>query len=334
MRIRRLLVLLVLLTTPVAACGTSPEPDTADTPGAPAPTTTAPTTPPTASPTDAKDEEAVEALEPGPAAAPDDFRWGTPIFHFLAQDGRVVDEEPWTACLGNGCWDGAPGLGNEVPSVGSPDALYFALDYPGWRFHWVSFNPVDDECGGRSTTVRATAVSDRVFRVDPVGRRGEWRIDVFGRGPEGGDAVTSVRWTTPTVGSVPDPTATGSLFTDDDGERVAPYGGPELHVADLARTPARATGTWTVTDGAGHSVTVPLVRQRSRCAREGSLSFHGRELALAELERLTGRAVTYTVRLTLDGEVHTGTSRWPQDETAEPPYTRFAFDPPLPAFRP
>ena len=34
--------------------------------------------------------------------------------------------------------------------------------------------------------------------------------------------------------------ATGSLFTDQDGKRVAPYGGPELHLTDLARTPASA----------------------------------------------------------------------------------------------
>ncbi|MCR6031584.1 hypothetical protein GGQ22_09005 [Nocardioides sp. zg-579] len=326
MRTRRLLVLLLLMT--LAGCGTEEEA---------ALPKTAPKTAPTATTTPqagAEDRAAVETLGPGPAGEEADFEWNEPLFHFLAEDGRVVDEEPWTACLGNGCWDGAPGLGGAIPAVGSPDALYFAFDYPGWKFHWVTFNPVEEECGGRSTTVRATSVTDRVFRIDPAGRRGQWRVDVFGRGPEGGDAVTSVLWTTRADGAVPAPRATGSLFTDEDGERVAPYGGPELHLADLARTPADATASWTVTDRAGHSVTVPLRRQRSRCDADGTLSFRGRDLTAAELEGLAGPAVTYTVELLLDGTTHTGTARWPQDETAEPPYTRFTFEPPLPAFRP
>ena len=223
--------------------------------------------------------------------------------------------------------------GSGWPSVGSPDALYFAFDYPGWKFHWVSFNPVDDECGGRSITVRATPVTDRIFRVDPAGVRGEWRVDVFGRAPAGGDAVTSVRWTTPDDGSMPEPRATGSLFTDQDGKRVAPYGGPELHLTDLARTPASAAASWTVTDRAGTSVTVPLRRKESRCERDGAVSFQGRELTPAELDTLSGASVTYTVEVTLDGKNYTGTARWPRDETAEAPYTRFTFEPPLPTYR-
>jgi hypothetical protein len=94
---------------------------------------------------------------------------------------------------------------------------------------------------------------------------------------------------------MPEPHATGSLFTDEDGRRVAPYGGPELHLTDLTRTPASASATWTVTDAAGASVTVPLRREASRCARDGALSFQGRELEAAELDALSGRSMTYTV---------------------------------------
>jgi hypothetical protein len=321
MRARRLLVPLVV-TTLAAGCGAQRGPDSA--------TPSSPESPP---PLQAVDRDAVEALAPGAAEDPSDFQWEDQIFHFLTEDGRVVDVQPWTACLGNGCWDGAPGLGGPIPSVGSPDALYFAFDYPGWRFQWVSFNPVDDECEGRSITVRAAPVTDRIFRVDPAGLRGEWRVDVFGRAPAGGDAVTSVRWTTPDNGSMPKPGATGSLFTDQDGKRVAPYGGPELHLADLARTPARATASWTVTDRGGTSVTVPLRREESRCERAGAVSFQGRELTPAELDSLSSASVTYTVDLSLDGKTYTGTAQWPQDETAEAPYARFAFDPPLPAYR-
>lgn len=321
MRTRQLLVLLVL-TTLTTGCGTQPGPDSA--------TPSSPESPPQLR---AGERDAVDALAPGVAGDPSDFQWEDQIFHFLTEGGQVVDEQPWTACLGNRCWDGGPGLGGPIPSIGSPDALYFAFDYPGWKFHWVSFNPVDDECGGRSITVRATPVTDRIFRVDPAGLRGEWRVDVFGRAPGGGDAVTSVRWTTPGDGSMPEPRATGSLFTDQDGTRVAPYGGPELHLADLARMPARAAASWTVTDRAGTSVAVPLRREESRCERDGAASFQGPELTPAELDSFSGESVTYTVELSLDGKTYTGTAQWPQDETAEAPYTRFTFDPPLPAYR-
>lgn len=320
MRAPRLLAILLLVTS--AGCGGARlEPDARD-PGS---------APPTPQPR-AAERRAVDVLAPGAAGDSSDFRWNDSIFHFLADDGRVIDTEPWTACLGNGCWDGAPGLGGPIPSVGSPDALYFAFEYPDWRFHWVTFSPVDDECGGRSTTVRARPVTDRVFRIDPAGARGKWRVDVFGRGAAGGDAVTSVLWTTPEDGTVPVPRATGSLFSDQDGTRVAPYGGPELHLADLARTPSSATASWTVTDRSGVSVSIPLRREKSSCERDGTVSFQGREPTPAELDSLSGASVTYTVELSLDGRDHTGTARWPQDETAEAPYSRFTFEPPLPAF--
>lgn len=276
MRTRQLPVLLAL-TTLAAGCGTQRAPDSV--------------TPSSQEPLPqlrADEREAVDALAPGAARDSSDFQWEDQIFHFLTDEGRVVDEQPWTACLGNGCWDGGPGLDGPIPSVGSPDALYFAFDYPGWTFHWVSFNPLDDECGGRSITVRATPVTDRIFRVDPAGPPGEWRVDVFGRAPAGGDAVTSVRWTTPDDGSMPQPRATGSLSTDEDGKRVAPYGGPALHLADLARTPTSTATSWTVTDRAGTSVTVPLRREKSRCDRDGAVSFQGRHLTRAELDSLSG----------------------------------------------
>jgi hypothetical protein len=321
MRTRRLLVLLVL-TTLTAGCGTQRGPDSAK-----------PSSAESSPQLRADERDAIDALAPEAAGDPSDFEWEDQIFHFLTEEGRVVDEQPWTACLGDGCWDGGPGLGGPIPSVGSPDALYFAFDYPGWEFHWVSFNPVDDECGGRSITVRATPVTDRIFRVDPAGPRGEWRVDVFGRAPAGGDAVTSVLWTTPGDGSMPQPRVTGSLFTDQDGKRVSAYGGPELHLADLARTPTSAAASWTVTDRAGTSVTVPLRREESRCERGGAVSFQGDELTAGELDSLSGGSVTYTVELSLDGKAYTGTAQWPQDETAEAPSTRFTFETPLPAYR-
>jgi hypothetical protein len=190
---RRLVVLLVL-TTLAAGCGTQRGVHSAT-----------PSSPESPRQLRAGDPDAVAILAPGAVGDPAGFQWDDRIFHFLGGDGTVVDEQPWTACLGRGCWDGAPGLGGPIPSVGSPDRLYFAFDYPGWTFDSVSFHPVDGTCGDRVATVRATPVTDRVFRIDPAGLRGEWRVDVFGRAPAGGDAVTSVRWTMPGGGSVPGP---------------------------------------------------------------------------------------------------------------------------------
>ena len=320
MRVRRLTPLLSLvLATMAVACGVRTQPQQAS----PAPAE---------SQSDLLSDHAVEAFERGEPGDPSSFEWQDKIFHFLNEDDEVIDASPWSACLGRGCWDGAPGLGGPIPSVGSPDSLWFALDYPGWTFDSVSFNPVQEDCGGRIITVRATPVTDRIFQVDPAGLRGEWRVDVFGRSSDG-DAVTSVHWSTPATGTMPEPDATGSLFTDQDGQRVAPYGGPELHLSDLVRTPAKATASWTVTDSSGTTVAVPLRREIDSCARDGSVSFRGRELTADQLNNLTGPWVTYTVDLTLDGERYTGTARWPQDETEEAPYTRFTFDPPLPAYR-
>ncbi len=189
MHMRRLVALL-FLTTVTAACGDAAAPDAA---GPASPATASVGSSPTAM---SPDDRAVEALASVAAGDGTDFEWGDEIFHFLTDDGRVLDLSPWTACLGNGCWDGAPGLGGPIPSVGAPDALYFAFDYPDWRFHWVSFHPVGDhDDDGRIKSVRATAVTDRIFRIDAPGLHGEWQVDVFGRG--GGDAVTSVRWTMP-----------------------------------------------------------------------------------------------------------------------------------------
>lgn len=295
-------------------------------PGAPSHTTSVPSA--TGTPTAAAQVAALEAALPD---EPGTFHWGDTIFHFLAEDGSVVDTDPWTACLASTCWDGMPRLA-DMPSVGSPDALYVAFDYPGWRFDWVTFTePGGPACGERSLSVRAEPVTDRVFRIDPAGPPGEWQVDVFGRGPEG-DAVTSVRWTTTTRGTMPPATATGHLFTEEDGARLAPYGGPELTLQGLAETPRRARVTWTVIDSRGRTVTVPMRRRISDCDSPGWASFAGRAITDAEAASLAAGPVTYRVRLWLDGEEYVGESVWPRDLTDEPPTTAFTFDPALPGY--
>lgn len=277
---------------------------------------------------------------PGPAAAlsevPEldqaDATTDLEVFHFLAEDGSVLGRAPWSACLAHGCWDGAPHLAGPVPSAGSPDALWFAFAYPGWDFEHVSFNPVGDPCGARVIEVQAQKVGDRLFRIDPAGLAGEWRVDVFGYGRDGGDAVASVRWTTEVDGTMPAPSATGALFYDADGERVT-YGGPTLGVGDLAATPRTASGTWMVTDASGTSVTVPLTREQRGCDRAGAVSLAGPELTDDQVRSLAGKVLTYTVELRLDRRTYVGTAVWTQRPSQEDePELRFSFDPPLPAY--
>ena len=56
--------------------------------------------------------------------------------------------EPWTACWGNGCYDGAPP--EDLSHVGSPDEILVELPTPDWEFT-ATVQPVDDDrsCGSR-----------------------------------------------------------------------------------------------------------------------------------------------------------------------------------------
>lgn len=284
------------------------------------------------SPSPAPGGDVSDLLSRTPAEDPADATWRREIFHFMAEDGSIVSRSPWAACLGNSCWDGAPHLAGPVPSAGSPEALWFAFSYPGWDFEHVSFHPVGDECGARVIDVAAHEVGDRLFRIDPAGLAGDWRVDVFGRGADGGDASASVRWTTSTDGAMPAPRAIGALFFDDDGQRVT-YGGPTLAIEGLASTPRTATGTWTVTDASGTSFTVPLTREEQACTRAGAVSLSGPEPSPDRTSRLQGPNLTYTVDVRLERVTYTGTAVWDQrtsgpDEQA----LELTFDPPLPAY--
>lgn len=119
-----------------------------------------------------------------------------PQFHFVTESRSQVETKPWSACLEGGCWDGFP---TDVPDVGSPEALDFGWDLPGWTFNHVTFrrhNAPDTDCA--LWIVKAERTSPRTFRVEPAGPPGDSDVDIFGRGQ--GDAITTVRWHTPTRG--------------------------------------------------------------------------------------------------------------------------------------
>ena len=277
------------------------------------------------------DQQAATVLAPYTEKDAPDFSWGDKLFHFLDERGHVVDAAPWTACLAHGCWDGAPGLAGELPKVGAPDALYFSFDYPGWSFRDVSFNPIEEKCRARVITVEATQVSDGVYRIDPAGSPGRWRIDVFGRGPEG-DAVTSVVWDTTAAGTKGErASGVASVLAGHDG-RLDSYG-VELSLTRLDRAYDDATASVTVTSRSGRSVTIRPHGPSRDCGRVGELFLTAPEDQGRRATRLGAGPYTYTAKVRLGDTTYVGTGTYPDDLIkGNEPNIRLTWDPPLPSY--
>lgn len=253
-------------------------------------------------------------LEVPPEQPPGSFSINRPPrFHVVTPDGQR-SLSPWTICYANGCADGGPS--DTPPSVGTPTALEFAFDLPGWTFD-ATFREHGTRAGcGRQVTVPVETTGERTFRVGPAGPAGDWDVDLFGRGPTGGDAVTTVRWRTRVEGTFPD-AATGqaSVLADHDGA-LDSYG-VELFVSDLDRAYDDAS--------AGPA---------DRCWVEGSLSFRGPDRLGRRATTLGSGPFDYTVRLTLAGTTYVGRATWPDDTDEEiVPAVPLTWQPALPAFR-
>lgn len=252
-----------------------------------------------------------------------------PRFHVLTDDGQV-DLRPWTICFGFGCADGAPS--DTPPPIGSPDALVFGFDVPGWTFDSVTFREHGTRSGcGRSVTVAAETTGERTFRVLPAGPAGDWDVDVFGRGP-GGDAVTTVRWRTTVDGTYPDAArGTAAVLADHDGE-LDSYG-VELSVADLDRRYDDATASIRVTSATGGSVVLPL-REPDECYDEGSLFFRASDAVGRRATEIGAGPFDYEVRLVLGGTTHVGRATWPDDTDDDiTPGVPLTWEPALPVYR-
>jgi|GEM_PF-843121 len=277
--------------------------------------------------------------DPRTSARPDPtYEWAddpSPIVVRLAD--RDVQLAPWTSCWAGppddeggssgSCSDGMPGKPGDLTDIGAAEGVDFWFGRPGWSFD-ATFVPLGDDCP-RQTTVPATANGVQWFHVDPADAAGPYRVDLFGRGPEG-DVVTSFVWSTTADGPLDPPRATIALVTDE-GDDLLSYG-LEVAVEDLAEQPRTASVEVTATAANGRSMTLtaPRANRRADCFARGSLFFQDNEpSAVADL----GPApFTYEVVLTLDGQEYVGTAVWPRDETGhEAPYTVLTFDPPLPA---
>ncbi|MEA2435266.1 MAG: hypothetical protein QOG54_2723 [Actinomycetota bacterium] len=241
---------------------------------------------------------------------------------------RYFDESielpAWTYCYENGCADGAPPP--DPPDVGSPDQVQVEFPLSGWDFK-ASFSRTGEDCA-RVQNVSLEKIGEGQFVLRPAGHADTYDVTLFGRGD--GDLFTTFRWTTPTDGPLPKPTARTAIISKGDGGPDS-YG-IELSLTNLAKTPRHAEARITVVASNGESLTFKAKRARGRCFPEGSLYWDGPDDQGYAASTLGASPFTYKVRLTLDGRRYRATARWPDDEIkGNEPSVRLRFEPALPA---
>lgn len=232
--------------------------------------------------------------------------------------------EAWTACYGNGCYDGVPP--QDPPVIGNPTEILVEFSESGWEFT-ASVTPVGEECGRRQPEP-LERIDATTHRLTPIGLADEYQVTLFDRGPSGDLFVTFV-WNTPPDGVMPVPKATASILADRDGS-VASYG-VQILLWNLAATPANAAGEASVTsvDGAGH--TFSLAREEVGCD-VGTVSLTAPVEEGLAADDLGDRPFIHTIVVESDGETYVGTGVWPDQEDPEcAPCVPLQFTPPLPA---
>lgn len=237
---------------------------------------------------------------------------------------EAVALEAWTYCFGSGCVDGMPPA--QPPDVGSPAAVTIEFPLDGWSFE-AEFVPVD---GGQCPRRQSVPVEQTVpgqYRLEPAGHADIYNVTLFGRGD--GDLFVTFRWTTPSDGPMPVPSARIAVLADHDGA-VDSYG-VELELSDLATTPRDATAEVTVSAANGKPLTFTATRVAG-CMAEGTIYWDGPDRDGLRAASLGPPPFTYLVEVVLDGTRHSASATWPDDEIAgNEPSVSLHFDPPLPA---
>lgn len=246
---------------------------------------------------------------------PWDGEGGLPVF--LQLDGEEVRLDPSSFCAPTMCATGIPAP--PYADVGERDVVPFSVPRAGWSFRATVVPLADARCG-RRITMPVEQTGRFTFEVPMIGPADRYRVDLFGRGPDGSSS-TSFQWTTQARGLMPKPNA----------NVTAVYGGLELNVSDLPDV-TQATVTVTVTHADGDTRTLgPLSHDPAGCRPPGDLFFDV-ETPPGELQRARP-PMSYDVKLVLDGTTYRGTSRWPEDEVKGlAPYSRVTFEPPLPTW--
>jgi len=207
-----------------------------------------------------------------------------------------------TYCYSGGCVDG---FDPDPASVGDADELFVFLPVAGLDQLYASQAPAGDDCTGRSVESVVTELGDGWWSVRPAGPADEYRLDLFASG-SAGDMAAAVLWSTPHDEPLPPVTSSVVVVADHDGEPDS-YG-VELYVQNLARTPAEATATITVTSAEGASHTFDATRVTGECQGEGTVSFNGPNADGRTAAALGDFPFTYRVELTLDGVTHVATA--------------------------
>lgn len=278
-----------------------------------------PAPPPTATATDTSNPPAPEQV------APDWDGEGVPPLTLMLAD-RMVVLAPFTYCYGNACVDGT--FPEHLDDVGSAESVAFSFPLPDWQFE-ATFTQVGGGDCPRSITVPAERTSPTMFEIPPVGVPGAYKVSLFGQGD--GDVSFAFSWTTAAAGVMPEPDGHLALLSVT-GDETNVYGA-ELSLNDLASTPENATAEITLTDADGASRTLAPMHAERGCSSEGTLFFNGPDDLPTALGDIGPFPYTYSVKLTMDGEVHVGTAKYPDDEIKGlEPYTALTWDPPLPAY--
>ncbi len=311
---RRFILLLALCALVAAACGAGPT----DAGQVDDPTTIAATLPTTTSlPSTTSEEDPDERI---------DMDMPPPVV--VSSEQAQLSLDPWSACWGMMCYDGAPPL--PLPDIGTARELMIDFPAEGWEFR-ATVTPAETECGRHQTEV-LQPVGGTAHMLSPIGPAGTYDVDVFGRGVAGGtggDVIVSFRWTTPIDGAMPVPQATASILADHDGA-VDSYG-VEVALWNLAATPSTVAAEVTVTAADGSAHTIPLTAEADVCS-EGRVHLRGADAEGEAAAALGEGPFMYEVRLVLDGTSYVGTAKWPTDEDPEcAPCVPLRFDPPLPA---
>lgn len=235
-----------------------------------------------------------------------------------------VELEPYTYCYVEGCVDGGPTV--PIPDVGSPALVTVEYPLDGWTF--TAFFRTGEECG-RIQSISLSPNGDGTFTLEPVGFADRYNVSLFGENLRGGSFSVGFQWTTQTDGPMPEPRAYLALLSNDDP--VTSYG-VELHVDNLATTPASVRARITVRASNGREITFRAdPAHRPFCLSEGTVLWDGPDAKGLEAAALGDPPFTYEVELFLDGNRYVATATWPNDEIeGEEPAVLLDFVPDLP----
>ncbi len=219
---------------------------------------------------------------------------------------------------------GHPTPPTELPDIGTADEI--AVTAPWASDVTASTTSPGQQCS-RNFPVPVDRQTDGTFRLRAAGYPRPSDVHLSAKGPNG-SAQYMFRWTTTVRGPLPRPTARTAVITRFPGPPT--FGGVELAIDHLARTPTEATAAITVTDADGHATTLHPARATDTCRADGALYWSGG--LPDENPRPAGPApFRYDVTLILDGVTHTATATWPDDQVVGfEPNVALHFQPPLP----